>query len=318
VANLIDNNVKEQIKDIVLTLIFSLLYIFLVARISVLLLALLPIPYILLGYRNNIRTSILAMVILFTIINLMTNLYVATTIVMTFLPIILVIHYMIKKNYSNSKIIIVATLVFVVSIFATIKFEESVNGFKLIDQMDRNFESTLNFQIETFKEMKMSNSEINNARQLIRGTYNYIVTVMPMIMMGMCLVVAYLNYKISAYLINKTEDGNLIVPDFSLFSLPSNFIMGTIVMFLSYYVISKLGLAYAEALRQNLSFLIGFLFLLQGFSLVDYFLKKIRVKKFFRVLIIILNSIFLPIGSMLIILGFVDSVFDLRKLRKKD
>ncbi len=315
---MIDKNVKEQIKDISLSLIFSLLYVFLVVRTSVLLLALLPIPYILLGYRNNMRTSILAMAILFTIINLMTNIYVAATIIFLFLPVSLVIQYMLKKNYSSSKIIGAATLVFVVSLFGTIRFEEIVNGFRLIEQMDVNFEAMLGAQIGNFKEMKMSKSEINTASQIIRGTYNYIVTVMPMIMMGVSLVISYLNYKIAAFLIKKTEDENMLVPDFSMFALPSNFIMGTLVMFLAYFIINKLNIPYAAALRENLSFLIGFLFLVQGLSIIDYFLKKLGVRKFFRVLIIVLNTVLVPVGSILIIFGFVDSVFDLRKIRRKD
>lgn len=247
----------------------------------------------------------------------MFNINLAITILILALPVSLLVQFMIKRKYSTDKIILGTTLLLMVIMFASLYVEGQVTGVDLVSQMDKNFESMLEVQKNALRDLEMSKSEIDKAGTIMRGTYNYIVTVMPMIIFIFSLIIAYLNYKISAFLINRTRDQSLKVPEFSLFTLPDNFIVGTVIMLLTSTIINRMEIPYALALRQNLMFIIGFLFLIQGFSLFDYFLKKIKIKKFFRVLILLINLILMPIGGILMILGFADSIFDLRKIRKK-
>lgn len=314
---MINNKAGQIVKDVVLTITFSILYILLVWRFSSLLLMLLPIPFIVIGLRNNVHVSILAMAILFTLLNFSIDIGFALSTIVIIGPITLAIQFMIRRREGAGRTLALGALVFLITIFGLLFYEEASTGVSLIGQMDAGFENMLELQAETLRGLDMTDMELNRALALLRTSYDYIVTVMPMILLMISLMTSYLNYKIAAFLINKTEDETLEVPEFSLFALPGNFIMGTIIMFLASYVISRLEIPYHGALRQNLSFVVGFLFLVQGFSLMDYFLRKIRLGKFFRVLILVVNLALMPIGGILMILGFADSIFDFRKIRRK-
>lgn len=308
---------QKRVQESILAILFSVTYIFLVARFSTLLLMMLPIPFIILGVRNGMKTSIFAMAILFTILNITFNISIATSTLILFMPSAIVIQFMIGKKYNSWKLILIAAGVFFVSLFGTIYFEEQITGINLIEQMDKSFDSMISAQRENLESMEMSKSEVDTAVDLMRTTYNYISTVMPMMLGILSLMVAYINYSMSAHLINRTGKENIQVAEFSKFKLPSNFILGIAVMFLASYGATKMDIPYNGALKQNLIFLVSTLFLIQGLSILDYFLKKIKIHKALRGLLIVMNLILMPIGAILIILGFIDSIIDLRKIKTK-
>ncbi len=315
--SLANNSMKKQIQETILTLVFSLVYILLVSRVSVLLLGLLPIPFILLGVRNNIKTNIFALVLFFSILNIMLNLSFAITSLALIMPVSLLAQYMIDKKYKGNDIIIALAIVFIVSIFGTLYVEKITTNVDIVSQMEEGFHDIVEIQEKNLKKMEMTELEIQQRVDIMETGISYLVTVTPMMLGFTCLLLGFLNYKIAAFLINKTYDPNMKVPKFANFKLPSNFIVGVGVMVVTSYVATKINLPYNGALKQNLIFLVTGLFLIQGFSLLDYFLDKIKVNKILKAIIMTLNVVMMPIGGILMALGFVDVFADFRKLRKK-
>ncbi len=312
-----NKNKMEVFKEIGLSVVFSLAYILLASRLSLYLLLLIPIPFIVTSARNNLAIGALAMFISFSVLGFIYSVSLGLSLLAIFLPITLILAYMFRKNASNKKAIIIGTVIFLASLVAILSLESTTTNIDFSQEMEKAFDSMLELQTEAFESLDMTNMEIKKGRDFLQTSYQYIMAVMPSIFIIVSMIVTYLNYKVSAYLLKRTGSNKIVIPDFSRFRLPENIITGSIVMFIAAYGINKLELPYHKALNMNLSFLLGFLFLVQGFSLIDYFLKRIGVRKFFRLMILVINFIVMPIGGILIILGFIDSLFDLRKLRKK-
>ncbi|MDG2764885.1 DUF2232 domain-containing protein, partial [Vibrio parahaemolyticus] len=62
--------------------------------------------------------------------------------------------------------------------------------------------------------------------------------------------------------------------------------------------------------------ILSLIFVLQGLSVVDFFLKKRNKKRITRVIILAVIILFIPMLTPITIIGAIDMIFDVRKIRK--
>ena len=68
-----------------------------------------------------------------------------------------------------------------------------------------------------------------------------------------------------------------------------------------------------EAIVANLLVFISSMLLLQGLSVIDFYLVKRKLNILLRIMIIILLGV--PLGSIISLIGVADILFDFRKLK---
>jgi len=127
------------------------------------------------------------------------------------------------------------------------------------------------------------------------------------------LIIAYLNYSLISWALGKTGKKISKLPPFRVFSLPKNFILGALLIYVLSYIAVSLGIIGKELIMFNLELVFTFLFSVQGLAVVFYFgyLKKIP-----QIITLIVAGIFFFtwLGqSFLFLLGLTDLVFDIRK-----
>lgn len=312
-----ENDTIKSIKEGIIAISMAYIYLILVIGISPVLLLLLPVPFIVLGIRNNIYTSIAGMTVLTIILGATESTSLAMSSFIVFMPFIITVQYFIEEKQSLIKTIFIGAMVIVISLVLILSIESKISGINLAEEMEKGFNTVMEMQLDMFKELDLTNSEMNNTKEMLKSSYKYIMVILPSIFIVMSLIASYLNYKLSTFILNNMGYREINVPDFSLLRLPDNILIGTATVLMATVIIERLELDYHNALTANVALLIGVIFFIQGLSLFSYLLKRFKIGKIFRIILIAVNLVYLPIRMIFILVGFLDSIIDFRKIRNK-
>lgn len=307
-----DNKVIETILVIGLSTVLMLVGIYYIPWI----IFLYPVPFIALGVKHGVNYNILSLIISTFSIGLMVDKISGIYIFLAFTPLSISLNYGIKNRKSSFEIIGISTLVLLASVLLLFNIMGDMAGVSIITQLEEFFTNSLNTQLEIFKEMELSSYELLKIKDVLENAFDYILLIIPSIIMIFSLVTAYLNYLISILLLRKMGYGIVAIPKFSKFKLPSNILIGTGIMFLGAFLLKKLKLFYYETIFLNITVLASFIFFTQGLSVIDYKLAKKNIWIIPRILIILFLTIILPLGGIISFIGVLDVIIDFRKIKK--
>ena len=209
-----------------------------------------------------------------------------------------------------------STAVLLASFLLVVNIMGDMSGVSIINQLEDFFAQTLNSQIEILKDMDLSAYEVLKIKDVLENAMDYVLLILPAIMIIFSLVIAYLNYLISSLMLRRLGYGIVSIPKFSRFKLPNNVLLGTGIMFLGAFILKSLKLFYYETVFLNITVIASFMFFTQGLSVIDYKLIEKDLGKIPRVFIILFFTIMLPLGWIISLIGVLDVIIDFRKLRK--
>lgn len=129
------------------------------------------------------------------------------------------------------------------------------------------------------------------------------------------IIQSYINYLVAELILKRIKTPVPESGPFSTYSLPSNFGLGALLMLGLSYVSGKLGIVDSDVILINVLYILLFAFMIQGFAVVFNYLEKRTKAKSVKIIAIIL--IMVMNGSVIVsALGWMDSIFDFRKLRR--
>lgn len=307
-----ENKIFETIFIIAIATIFILVGIYYIPWI----IFLYPIFFIVLGVRNGIIYNLIGLTISSLSLGLMIDRISGIFILLTFAPLSIVLNYIIEKRRKSSEGIAVSTVILLFSFLLVINIMGDMSGVSIINQLEDFFAQTLNSQIEILKDMDLSAYEVLKIRDVLENAVDYVLLILPAIVIIFSLIIAYLNYLISSMMLRRLGYGIVSIPKFSKFKLPNNVLLGTGIMFLGAFIIKALKLFYYETILLNITVIASFVFFTQGLSVIDYKLIKKNLGRIPRVLIVVFFTIILPLGWLISFIGILDVIIDFRKLRK--
>lgn len=167
------------------------------------------------------------------------------------------------------------------------------------------------------KETGLSNYEMYQTKDILENAYEYMVLVIPSAVIIFSLLTAYLNSILSIFILRKLRYGIVFVPRFSYFKLPSNFILGVIVIYLGVFLLKQLKVFYYETIFINVSALISFAFFLQGLAVLIFLINKSRLNQVGKVIFIVLLILSFPLSAIISMVGFLDIIFNFRGIKKE-
>lgn len=309
-----DKNRNPLAESIILAIVATVL-IFSLMGISNIFLFLVPIPFIVLGIRNSLGHSILSLSLTILVVAVGTSVNFGISLLITLLPITIALVYSIKKRESTEETLVLATAVFLISILLVLMLENnSFLGY--ISEIENSFNLTLEGLMAYFEEVGSSSYDSIMTEDMLESIHNYLMMTIPAMTIIVSIVTVYLNYSISLILAENIGY-KIYRPSFSRFRLSKMSTLGILITFVLTYILMYFQVPYSGALRVNLVVLVGFLMNIQGIALVDSLLIKYRMRKFFRILFILFNILVLKMGAAFVFMGFLDMVFDFRKLDKK-
>lgn len=309
-----ENENKKSLEGVVLTVLMSVFMMFAIYYFNVLLI-LFPAPFIIFGIKNDLPSSLMSLVTTLLIVGLIVGPSIGILYSLLFVPFILVSLYLIKKRTRPIKVVLYSGIAFFIStlvLYAILSY----SGVDLVAQLEEGFSLILSGQMDYLKEMGLTSYELLQRRDYLKTEYETFLLQIPSVLLVSSLLVGYINYLLATLGLKKIGLSILNMPMFSRFKLPDNFSIGALIMIATTFVMTGLNIAYAEALYLNIIVLLGVILLIQGLSVVNFFLIKIKTKKFLRVITYFLILITPKLFSAISILGALDVIFDLRKIRR--
>ncbi len=282
-----------------------------------LLLLILPVGFVILGVRNGYVEGIISLMTICTIVAYLADPMTALYLFILFAPIIIAMIYTIKSRKSAMEVLLYSTIALfasVIIVYSLISFREG----NILVSMEEIFKESLALRLQALKDMGLSSYEILENKNFLQDSYKYMLLIAPATMLVSSLAISYINYSISIMGLKKVGIETVNIPKFSRFRLPNNIAIGIIVMFLTSFIAKQLNFDYFDTIVVNITVLIGFMFLIQGLSIIDFFLIKMKVRKFFRIFFLLLTILIAPLITIVSTLGLIDVIFDLRKLRRKE
>lgn len=312
-----NDKIKKNIIENVLVILLVALYIVYGRYYVPILMMFIALPYVVLGIRNGIKNNIMSMIITSITIGVVLGSPGDVIILLVFAPLSIGLNYFVKKRKKTSEILLFSTIIFFISLLIAISLGKQATGIGIIEEFEKFYTQLIGMQTDIFEEMEMTNYQILENINLLEASYEYMLITIPSILAIVSLFISYFNYLLTSIILRKMSYEVVSPTRFSKFKLPDNILLGTGFMFLSTIIMGKFEVPYHNALLANISLLIGFVFLLQGLSVIDFLLIKMKMKKLFRIISLIITIIILPLGSMVVILGMIDSIFDIRKIGRR-
>lgn len=311
-----DDNFKDDILETVGIIGFMVVYALLAIHSFPLLLFLFPAPFIYIGVKKDLKIAIGGITIVSLLVGLMADTYSGIVLFELFMPLSLVIIYEIINRKKSTEILLYSTVVFFISCLLLYGLIQDITGASIITQMEESFREIVNVQVEMFRESGLTNYELSRTRDQLKNTYSYIVSILPAILIILSMFASYINYYASAIALRRSGIGIASIPNFSRFKLPSTIIPGIVVIFVALSLAKGLDIPKFDAIVLNIIVFTWFIFSVQGLSVIDYFMINRKFKTIIRIIIIILIAFIIPVGSILSLIGFIDAIFDFRKLNK--
>lgn len=305
--------IVESLGVILLMTLFTILGI----HIFTLILLIFPMVFIVYGVKNNIVASLLNIAIVSLIIGYMVDIYSGLALFIAFAPIVMYITYGIKNRKRSMEIIGVSALIFFIILLLISGIIRETSGLSIVNQMEEGFKSILDMQVELLQEMGQSIDEISNIKEFFESSYKYILLILPTLLILIAIFISYVNYYLASVTLRKIGIGIVNIPRFSRFRLPNNISLGVIVTFISLFILRYLNFPSYDAVLVNLVVLFSMMFLIQGLSVIDFFLLRFKMFFLFRLILVTTIVFITPLVSIISILGLIDTLFDFRKIRKK-
>ncbi len=311
-----DENKGRKISEIILIIVISTILMLLGMYYMPLIIFLYPTLFIILGVKYGLKYNIISIIVSTFLVGLMTDTISGLIILLAFSPLSIALSYLIINRKKTLETMIISTLVTLVSFLIILGLTKNITGVSIVHQLDEFFTQVINTQIETLKDMQLSQYEILKAENILESAFDYVLLVIPVLMMIFSLVTAYINCFISSIVLRKQGYGVVSIPRFSRFKLPSNILLGMGIMFIGVLLMKWLKVSYYETVLLNIVGLASFMFFTQGLAVIDYKLKRRNVRIIFRIIILLFFVLVLPIGSMILtFIGVLDAILDFRKIK---
>jgi len=275
-----------------------------------------PVPIIILGLRHGLKWSLLATAVSGLILALLVTPMQALALVLGFGLLGIVLGEAIRRDLSVGKIIgigAVASLFSKVLLFGVGSLILGVNSFT------ENFtmiQKSMDQVLTMYTQMGMDKNQLATMRESLHNVVELMKIIFPALLVVASILDTFLNYLISQLILKRLGYPAKKVPPFAEWRLPmwvaGGFVIGIIFLIVGqHYKIEGL-----TTIGLNLQYFSSMLFLIQGFSVASYYLRKFKVVGLVKWLIFIMLFITPFLVGILVWVGLLDIFFNYRRLQK--
>jgi len=288
------------------------------------------IPFILIAYKNNLKFSIISILVSTLLVSQLFGPAGAVIFLCFFSATGVVLGSILKRDLGPAMNIFITSMFSVVFFWMSISLLTNLSNIRFpIQEINTTFEA----QLQANKSKALSTVKSETDKKKMEEFYNeffkkislYIKNFHPSLFIFACVITTILNYAMAVLIFFKYF--HIRIRPFNqyrfswLFSIP--FILG--LVFYEFCSIS-LGASlsnHPEGIMGSFFFISlniiassAIFFFFQGIAIFDYFLIKKKVLLFFRILIYISVFMIPPVIAFSVMLGIFDPWFDFRKLDK--
>lgn len=293
--------------------------------IAQLIIFLIPLPVSIIYLRYNFKYALICTVTALLIGSVLVSPILAASIWATFLIPTVAFCYSYKKQLKFSKTFIIITVAYVIAIAfeytGIIKIESNITFMQIINDIVNSIQASMSSVEKVYVNAGMNKQQIEEVLDVLRQTFtkNNILIIIPGLLGIVSIISSYLSCFIGEKIFNKLQiKSNYNMKVYNIYThnlvLAFSIIAGCIGLLLK----SK-NIIIGSYIYYTVALIVGFWLLISGLSSVIYYLKsKTKLTNGIIALIVIFTLIlFQSMGYIYIVIGFVDSFVDIRKIGRK-
>ncbi len=214
--------------------------------------------------------------------------------------------------------IFAGTIAFTIALIANYLISKYLFNINMLEEFTSVMKAQLSTQISAIQQ---SVSNLTSAPRITEESIiQTILNIMPLILFSRSIMLAIFTYFLAIFTLKKIRKTDLKETlkeiKFSRFYLPGNAVLTSFILYMLIMLLEIFNIPlYTDLILMNLELVFYILFLIQGVSVVIFFVKKWiktgQIIKFFMGMIAIILLGFMAIS----ILGMIDSIFDFRKVK---
>ncbi|MBM7624328.1 YybS family protein [Sporohalobacter salinus] len=279
--------------------ILTLLAFYLPPIIGMVLLFILPVPFIVLGVRQGTKTSTLAAVLSAIILGILINPIMILVVLFGFGLIGVVLGAAFEEKFSPHKLIIIAVIAAIVSTLLMVGINFYLFNF--------NPTTIFNQAIEKYQNLGFDQATLKELEDITRNFKETMQTLFPSLFIIAGAINGLISYYIGLSVLNRLGYEYEYPLSFSEWRFSKYLVFGYLFGIIS--INTTIG--------KNLYLIFSFIFLIQGLAVVAHYLKSFNISDKIQKAILVFLA-FLPINQIIVFLGLLDVWFDYRKLEEED
>ena len=273
----------------------------------------LPVPFVVLYARTNWRVLLLSAIAGFIILFSLLDPLISFKMSLLALLVGGALGYAFKKSWPASRLLIAGTIAFLGVFLVKLLFFQVVLGINLLEVIMTGLKEAAEAQAAFLEGMEAPEGQIQDVRDITDLLRENIPVFLPATLLMASTVLGYFQVVINRGILNKLGYKTASFPPFANWRFPQ--------FFAWYYVIATVILlfqpnlsGYIGRVAANLFTVTNYILLLQGITLVYWFLKINRsLHKVFSIFIILVLLAIPPLNMVVILLGLSDQLFNIRK-----
>ncbi|AVR01002.1 hypothetical protein OBCHQ24_19040 [Oceanobacillus iheyensis] len=312
------NQSKKIVDGTILTAVYAVLLLVsvFVPVISIIAVVLLPIPFVIYTSRHGGKPALL-MWLAATLISVL----IATTFSLPIAVLAgsggIMIGGAIYRKLSAHETWARGTFGFIFGLLFVFVFTQVVFQVNWTEEIEQQMDTSMDLTFETLGEFGFSEQE--QGEEMIGQTIDLLVNLLPVILVGGAIVIAFISQWISYKVLNRLDKKELRFPPFRKLRFPGSLIwVYFFALIASFLVSDTTSFFYTGA--QNILALTGLLMTLQGFSFIFFYAHHKKMSKAIPIFSVVLTLLFPTLLLFLVrFIGIIDLGFGMRdRLEKKD
>lgn len=227
------------------------------------------------------------------------------------IPFSLILSQTLKKRFSHMKVFLWTFVIMNIAVFFRIEFLQYLYEVDFLGDFLKIFEQ-IEFEISQNLLLQMSNIDLDAQKNLI---IKYAKMTMPTWYIVVLSIIITVNDFIATFLLSIAKKNVLKFNIFSLYGMTGELNIALGVTLILSYLGSYVFEFDNEFLLYNVMLLITVVFFLYGLAFVMFFSNVLRLKRIYRVILLITGFVTLPAVSPFpyIMIGMIDTIFGIRK-----
>lgn len=324
-----DNFTPHSVKDLLIASVIAYIIYTLGVQGFPLLVFLFPSVFVVLGIKRGLLHGLLAVLTTGVLIYITNDATSALVLTLFSIAIAGPMIQMLQQAKPSFNTIFLTTVIMVLLLVGAVYLTQLATQVSAIDTIEQMMKESLSGSLEGLKGIAKQVSEQSGNSELLGNaiesieqiegrldqSVNLMIVRLPSTILIVALLVAAVNYYLSANILRRLGIGIIDIPKFQNFRLPQHIAKGFLISILGILLLGVVGFGYTSELSINVSMIFSFLFALQGVAVV-YALLKRKLRTFGSVLIILLTFM-LGAQYAYTLIGLADVFFDIRNRKRK-
>lgn len=281
-----------------------------------------PVPAIILAKRKGLKYAILSLVAADLIITMLLGVQIGVSFIVLFSPLAIALSYGICKDENPNKTILYGATAFMISFVVMILLMQLLMGINFIQQMVEITNESFNMyrEILTKTAKDVNADKFKDTLEYMENTSKamsiFLSQQFPSMLISSSVLMSAINYFAASKFAKRFSADIRQHEGMSYFSFPKTFILGMAALSLLSFLLGVFKVN-VNAIQLNLFMICYMAMFVQGFAVAKFYLNKWNISKLARTLILISIVLMPGFAQTLALVGIVDLVVDLRKIRNK-